>query len=83
MRMMFLAAAAALTIGAGSAYAQGSQSDSGYVVPGFWGVPAVQQAPQGHAVAQPGSVGTYATQTHTEHNGTWLFPADPNGGGNG
>jgi hypothetical protein len=80
MKTMFKAAAAALVLSVGSAYAQGA---GGYADPGFWGEPAAQQAPQGHAVTQSGSVGTYATQAHTEHNGTWVFPADPFGGGNG
>jgi hypothetical protein len=85
MKTMFLAAAAALTLGMGSAFAQSSQSASGYVYPGFWGTPAAQSAPRSDSVSQSngGSMGTYATQTHTEHNGTWLFPADPWGGGNG
>jgi hypothetical protein len=82
MKTMFIAAAAALVLSVGSAYAQGA---GGYADPGFWGEPATQQAPQGQAVTQSngGPIGTYATQTHAEHNGTWVFPADPFGGGNG
>jgi hypothetical protein len=85
MKTMFMAAAAALVISAGSAYAQGSPSVGGYADPGFWGTPAAQSGPQGGSVSQSnsGSIGAYATQTHAEHNGTWVFPADPFGGGNG
>jgi hypothetical protein len=85
MRTMFLAATAALALGVGSAYAQGSQSADGYVFPDFWGTPAAQPVAKGQSVAQSNgdAIGTYATQTHTEHSGTWLFPADPWGGGNG
>jgi hypothetical protein len=79
MRTMFLAAAVALTLGIGSAFAQESPSASGYVYPDFWGTSQV--APRGHSVTQSNgnSVGTYAT--HTENNGTWLFPPNPLGGG--
>jgi hypothetical protein len=84
MKTMFLAAAAVLSLGIGSAFAQGSPSASGYVYSGFWGTQTTQQsAPTGHPVAQPNgnAIGSYATRT--EHNGTWLFPPDPWGGGGG
>jgi hypothetical protein len=82
MKTIFLAAAAALTLGADSAFAQGGSSASGYVYPDFWGPQAAQAAPKGHSVTQSNgdAIGTY--MTHTDHsNGTWLFPADPWGGG--
>jgi hypothetical protein len=80
---LMLATVATLGIGISSAFAQGSAAESGYVYPDFWGTAATQPAPQGHIVAQPNgdSVGTYVT--HSEHNGTWLFPPDPWDGGNG
>jgi hypothetical protein len=83
MKTMFLAGAVALTLGMGSAFAQSSASVSGYVYPNFWGDQPAQTTAQSHA-ATPLSgdpIGTYATQTHTENNGTWLFPPNPLGGG--
>ena len=77
---MLLATVATLGIGMGSAFAQSSQS--GYAFPDFWGNAVTQTAPQGNATAQSsgGSIGTYVTQS--SHDGTWLFPPDPNAGGN-
>src|SRR5690348_13070498 len=46
MKTMFLVAAAAFTLGIGSAYAQGSPSASGYVYPDFWEKQTAQTAPQ-------------------------------------
>jgi hypothetical protein len=81
MKTMYLAAAAALTLGIGSAYAQGSPGASGYVYPDFWGKQTAQTAPQGHAAipSSGDSISTYVT--HTENNGTWLFPPNSLGGG--
>ena len=82
MKTMFLAAAAALSLGIGSAYAD---SEGGQIantqfteIPGFLAqapaqnAPAVATAQNGHAVQ------TYATQSS---HGTWLF-APHDGGGN-
>ena len=66
MKTMFLAAAAVLSLGVGSAFAQGTPSASGYVYPDYWATQTAQQsALKGHSVA------------HTDRNGTWLFPPDP------
>ena len=81
MKTTLLAAAAVLSLGIGSAFAQSTPSASGYVYPDFWGTPAAQKVPQqGHAVTQSNGdlISTYATQT--ENNGTWLFPPNPYGG---
>jgi hypothetical protein len=83
MRTMFLAGAVALTLGMGSAFAQSSPSATGYVYPNFWGNQPAQTTTQSHA-ATPLSgdpIGAYATQTHTERNGIWLFAPNPNNGG--
>ena len=80
-KMIFLAAAAALILGIGSAFAQGNPSASGYLYPDFWGPQAVPPAQTGNSPIQSNrdAIGTYTT--HTDHNGTWLFPPDPWGGG--
>jgi hypothetical protein len=79
---MLLVTVATLGIGMGSAFAQTSPGGSGYIYPDFWGNEASQSASQSPAVTQSNgdSVATYATQSR--HDGTWLFPPDPNGGGN-
>jgi hypothetical protein len=81
MKTVFLAVAAALALGVGSAYAQGNPSASGYVYPDFWGNQAAQTAPLGHAATQSSGdpISTFAT--HTDHSGIWLFPPNPNNGG--
>jgi hypothetical protein len=81
MKTMFLAAAAALTFGIGSAYAQASPSGSGYVYPDFWGNQTARTAPQDHAATQSSDDAISTFATHTENNGTWLFPPNPLGGG--
>jgi len=81
MKTMFLVAAAAFTLGIGSAYAQGSPSDSGYVYPDFWGKQTAQTTPQGDAATQSSGDHISAYVTHTENNGTWLFPPNQLGGG--
>ena len=52
MKTMFLVAAAAFTLGIGSAYAQGSPRASGYVYPDFWGKQTAQTTPQGDAAGR-------------------------------
>ena len=81
MKITLLAAAAVLSLGIGSAFAQSTPSASGYVYPDFWGDQAAQTAPQqGHAVTQSNGdpISTYST--HAEQNGTWLFPPNSNSG---
>jgi len=81
MKTTLLAAAAVLSLGIGSAFAQSTPSANGYVYPDFWGDQVAQTVPQqGHAVTQSNGdpINTYAT--HTEQNGTWLFPPNPNSG---
>ena len=83
MKTMLLAAAAALSLGIGSAYAD---SEGGQIantqfteLPGFLAqapaqnVPAVAMARNGQAVQ------TYAAESS---HGTWLFPPDQGGGSN-
>ena len=80
MKTMILAAAAALSLGLGSAYA----NDGGYggttlftSIPGVLAHAPVQNPPS--AVAQNGQMHVYATQSS---GGTWLFQPAVNGGGN-
>jgi hypothetical protein len=81
MKTMFLAAAAALTLGMGSAFAQNSPSASGYVYSNFWGQDYSQPAAKGQSVSRlnGNSVGIYTTRSRNA--GTWLFPPNPNSGG--
>lgn len=81
MKTMLLAAAAVLTLGVGSAFAQSSPSAGGYVYPNFWGQDYSQPVAKGQSVTQSNgnSVGMYAT--HSRNAGTWLFPPNPNSGG--
>ncbi len=82
MKTMLLAAAAALSLGIGSAYAD---SEGGQVantqftsIPGFVAQAPVQNAPA-VATAQNGqAVQTYVTQSS---HGTWLISAQPAGDG--
>ena len=82
MKTMFLAAAAALSLGIGSAYAD---SEGGQIAntqftetPGFLAQAPAQNAPA--ATAQNGQrVQTYVTQSS---HGTWLFPPHEGGGAN-
>ena len=86
MRTMLLAAAAALSLGIGSAYAGDGQGPAGgYVYPGsiFAGsvyAGAVQNAPS-TAVTRDGRV-TQIYGTHSQNQGVWLFPPNEVGGGN-
>ena len=80
MKTMIFAAAAALSLGLGSAYA----NDGGYGgATAFTSIPGVlAQAPAQNsaaAIAQNGQVQVYATQSS---GGTWLFQPATNGGGN-
>ena len=83
MKTMLLAAAAALSLGIGSAYAD-SEGGGQFPITQFTEIPGVlAQAPAQNApavaTAQNGrAVQTYATQSS---HGTWLFP--PYAGGNG
>jgi hypothetical protein len=79
MKTMLLAAAAALSLGVGSAYAAESGGQpGGYVYPDYQF--PTQSAPSA-ATAQSGqAVHTYAT--HSQNLGTWLFPANQNSGAN-
>jgi hypothetical protein len=83
MKSMFLAAAAVLSLGIGSAYAgdgDGPVADTYFTeLPGVVAQPAVQQAPRAVATnANGASANLFATRHST---GTWLFPPDMNGGG--
>jgi hypothetical protein len=81
MKTTLLAAAAVLTLGMGSAFAQSTPSASGYVYPDFWGDQTARTVPQqGHAVAQSNGDPISAYSTHAEQNGTWLFPPNSNSG---
>jgi hypothetical protein len=74
-----LRAAAALSLGIGSAYADGSLGQSGgYVYPDYQS-PTRQNAPSA-ATAQNGrAIHNYVTRSN---HGTWLFPPNSNEGAN-
>jgi hypothetical protein len=91
MKTMLLAAAAALSIGVGSAYADGGD---GAIANTYFtelpGVVAQAQVPDAPVYAQSGQAqsqqaqngqGVHAYVTQSSH-GTWLFAPDPNGGSN-
>ena len=85
MKTMMLAAAAVLSLGIGSAYADGGEgptADTFFTeLPGVIARPQVQQAPSALAANQSGApVNTYATTAHS--SGTWLFQANENAGSN-
>jgi hypothetical protein len=81
MKTTLLAAAAALSLGIGSAFAQSTPSASGYVCPDFWGNQAAQTASQqGHAVTQSNGDPISTYPTHAKPNGIWLFPHNSNSG---
>jgi hypothetical protein len=85
MKTMLLAAAAALSLGVGSAYAGDGQGPAGgYVFPGYiipGSVYAGAPTPSVPAV-QNGQAQTHAYVTRSQSQGTWLFPPNPNQGGN-
>ena len=92
MKTMLLAAAAALSLGVGSAYADGGDGPAANT---FFtelpGVVAQAQVPNAPVYAQNGPTkqaesgqaahgyGVYSTQSS---HGTWLFPPNANQGGN-
>jgi len=85
MKTIMLAAAAALSLGIGSAYADGGEGPTANTffteLPGVVAQAQVQQAPRTLAANQGGAaVNTYATTAHS--SGTWLFQANETGGGN-
>jgi hypothetical protein len=86
MKTMLLAAAAALSLGIGSAYAgDGEGPAGGYIYPGavFAGsvyAGAVQNAPP-VTTAQNGRA-THIYGAHSQSQGVWLFPPDQSNGGN-
>ena len=79
MRTKLLAAVAVLGLGIAPVLA--ADNASGYVFPDFWGNAAAQQSPAGKAPLQANgpTTGIYVTQSS---HGTWLFPPNPNQGGN-
>ena len=81
MKTMLLAAAAALSLGVGSAYADGGDGPAANT---FFtelpGVVAQAQVPNAPAYAQNGQ-GVHTFVTQSSHD-TWLFAPDPNGGSN-
>jgi hypothetical protein len=97
MKTMLLAAAAALSLGVGSAYADGGDGTiANTQFTELPGVVAQAQVPNAPAYAQQnGQAQTKQAQngqaqngqtvqtyvTHSSH-GTWLFAPDPNGGSN-
>jgi hypothetical protein len=89
MKTMFLAAAAALSLGIGSAYADAGGGQAGgyvypdYIAPGaiYAGAPSPVQNTPPVATAQNGQT-IHAYVAHSRSLGTWLFPPDTNGGGN-
>ena len=83
MKTMLLAAAAALSLGIGSAYAD---SEGGQVantrftsVPGFLAQAPAQNAPAVATAQNRQAVRAYVTQSS---HGTWLFPPNDGGGAN-
>ncbi len=83
MKTMILAAAAALSLGVGSAYAgdgEGPAANTQFTeIPGVVAQAQVPNAPA-VATAQNGrAVSTFVTQSN---HGTWLFAPNPNQGSN-
>lgn len=83
MRTMLLAAAAALSLGVGSAYAESEGGPHGNTqftqLPGFLAQAPAQNAPAATAQNGQAPVSTYAAQSN---HGTWLFPPRDGGGAN-
>ena len=84
MKTMFLAAAAVLSLGVGSAYAgDGEGPAGGYVYPGYIIPGSVYAGAQTPSVAaRNGQAQTHAYVTRSQSQGMWLFPPNPNQGGN-
>jgi hypothetical protein len=81
MKTMLLAAAAALSLGIGSAYADGGdgpQTNFYTVHPGVAAKAPMQNSPAVATVQNEQRV--YVTRSD---RGTWLFVPDPSGGSNG
>lgn len=82
MKTMLLAAAAALSLGVGSAYAGDGEGPAGsYIYPGsiYAGVQTPLQNAPSVVTAQNGQA-VHAYVTRSSH-GTWLFPPNQTGGG--
>jgi hypothetical protein len=86
MKTMLLAAAAALSLGIGSAYATQGPADGyvypDYIAPGsvYAGAPtAVQSTPWVATAHNDRAVHSYIT--HSQSQGIWLFPPNQAGGG--
>jgi hypothetical protein len=80
MKTTLLAAAAALSVGVGSAYADGGVPPANTMFTQFPGV--LTTAPRASPVApMANGPGTQNYLTRTDR-GTWLFPPNPNQGGN-
>jgi hypothetical protein len=81
MKTMLLAAAAALSLGVGSAYANESGPQAGgYVYPNYQF--PTHNAPPAVAAQNGQASQLYVTHSETVNHGTWLFPPDQFGGGN-
>ena len=85
MKTMLFAAAAALSLGVGSAFAADNQSQGGYVYsdyvfPGSVNA-GVQQARQAPVQTQQSDQAIHTFVTRSANQGTYLFP--PAQGGNG
>ena len=81
MRTMLLAVAAALSLDIGSAYA-GEGPAGGYVYPGY--IPpgaTAYPAMQGPVVPAQNGRSVHVYGTHSQGQGTWLFPPNQTGGG--
>ena len=79
MKTMLLAAAAVLSLGFASAYANESgRQAGGYLYPDYQ-FPTPQNAPVGTAAQKGQASHSYVAQSK---RGTWLFPANENQGAN-
>jgi hypothetical protein len=84
MKTMLLAAAAALSLGVGSAYAgDGEGPAGGYVFPGYIAPGTVYAGAQTPPVVTTpsGQAHTHVYATHSQSQGVWLFPPTQTGGG--
>jgi hypothetical protein len=76
MKTMLLAAAAALSLGVGSAYAtENGPQAGGYIYPDYQF--PTHRTPPAVAVQSGQGIGAYVTNSS---HGTWLFPPDQNQG---
>jgi hypothetical protein len=86
MKTMLFAAAAALSLGIGSAYAGDGQGPAGgYVFPGYVAPGTVYAGAQTPptVTAPGGAAHTHVYATHSQSQGVWLFPPNQTGGGGG